>query len=1243
MADRIDQLTIGSTSYDIALPADSKDTMFYDTASATANAFTVSIPDVDALYTGLAINVKFNAATADGCTLKVNSLDAKRIYYRTGEYCTTHIAANMYVTLVYNGTGWVMQGSYWANTHNSHGVTVVSGKKADGSTDITASSSQTTSGLHSVTLGASGVTANAYGDSSAQTPGYGSTFKVPYVRVNAQGIVTEISEHTVKIPASDEQNTAHSHDVGTGLKFASGSATGGINSSDKVTYELKQAATNEIGGIKVSTVNASTDNVTIGSNKNYGVRTNSDGSAYVNVPWTDNNTDTSVTAVGNHYTPSGGSAITVTSSGTATRNSTVVLTGITADAAGHITGVTAYTLPASDNTNTSHSHSAGVGLIGSGSAGTGSGTYDYKVALVDETKSTNAATYTAGGSTKFYAVQLDKNDKLGVYVPWVDNDEDTHYTKYFQIKGNGTEAVKFTQDSDKSLNIKPGSNVTVSAASGEITISSSYTDTNTAHSHEAGDGLALTTGSGYGTGGISETITKYYLKVAGDGTLGGIKLGYSANGKNYPVVLDSNNKAYVNVPWTDNNDHYTYTFKVTDNAGTEAVSFAQNANASLKLAAGGATTVTKTAAGEITISSTNTWTANAVGVAGYVAAPTKANNANQVWKCDANGNPGWRDDTDTDTWRPLGTGATDAAAGNHTHTTIVGSYTSNGGQQNPNYFGTNKVGALMMNTTVNSNSQYKDWLFMDCYSGSDVGGGVAIGVNRQSLGAYIMRSAAARETWAESAELLGTHHLGFSTNNTNRNYAVGLSSGKLYVNVPWEDHTYNFDGTTFYSGNESNAEHNANNAVKNGHYYYSSGGPSTDLGASTGDGALYVQSYSDSWVGQIAQDYRNGRLFVRGKNSGTWQSWVRIANYDEKADRASANRPGVTKLYRNDHDSAYNVQTYHDGTYWVLYGYNGDTAHAGCRVAYADNADQVDGLHVHSGRNNEADKIVRTDSNGYLLTGYINSSSGDENNSSSPARIWGTNGNDSYLRTYNSAYVSVGSATNARYVIGDDNAASPGYALLQSGAGRGDASPAGDTWIYYDTLGGTSNPWGIRHDQGPNTISFIGSGTARIKLDLSNGNITASDVTATNIKNLSTSGGIYWNPYVESSSDSSDAASITLKTSGAAGGTELCISQQNDANDIINLCTNSYIYMNSKRAFNISDSWLRINENSGFSSGIYTGSSLIRSDNRLEVGSSGSAFAANSSGQVYADASVQIKNCTMQYNSAEACLDFIFS
>ncbi len=54
--------------------------------------------------------------------------------------------------------------------------------------------------------------------------------------------------------------------------------------------------------------------------------------------------------------------------------------------------------------------------------------------------------------------------------------------------------------------------------------------------------------------------------------------------------------------------------------------------------------------------------------------------------------------------------------------------------------------------------------------------------------------------------------------------------------------------------------------------------------------------------------------------------------------RVSANRPGVYKLYRNDDDSAYNVQTLWDGSRWLLRGYNGDTYHAPARVDYADNA-----------------------------------------------------------------------------------------------------------------------------------------------------------------------------------------------------------------------------------------------------------------------------------------------------------------
>ena len=46
-----------------------------------------------------------------------------------------------------------------------------------------------------------------------------------------------------------------------------------------------------------------------------------------------------------------------------------------------------------------------------------------------------------------------------------------------------------------------------------------------------------------------------YAKATSD-NLGLVKIGYSANGKNYPVELDSSGKMYVNVPWTDTNTTY---------------------------------------------------------------------------------------------------------------------------------------------------------------------------------------------------------------------------------------------------------------------------------------------------------------------------------------------------------------------------------------------------------------------------------------------------------------------------------------------------------------------------------------------------------------------------------------------------------------------------------------------------------------------------------------------------------------
>lgn len=52
------------------------------------------------------------------------------------------------------------------------------------------------------------------------------------------------------------------------------------------------------------------------------------------------------------------------------------------------------------------------------------------------------------------------------------------------------------------------------------------------------------------------TESDYELPLASANTRGGIKSGYQQNGKNYPVQINTQEQAYVSVPWTDNNTTY---------------------------------------------------------------------------------------------------------------------------------------------------------------------------------------------------------------------------------------------------------------------------------------------------------------------------------------------------------------------------------------------------------------------------------------------------------------------------------------------------------------------------------------------------------------------------------------------------------------------------------------------------------------------------------------------------------------
>ena len=59
-------------------------------------------------------------------------------------------------------------------------------------------------------------------------------------------------------------------------------------------------------------------------------------------------------------------------------------------------------------------------------------------------------------------------------------------------------------------------------------------------------------------------------------------------------------------------------------------------------------------------------------------------------------------------------------------------------------------------------------------------------------------------------------------------------------------------------------------------------------------------------------------------------------------------------------------------------------------------ADTLDGLDLHTGRNNQVNKVVRTDANGYIQAGWINTTSGSTSDDIS--RIYASN--DGYIRYY---------------------------------------------------------------------------------------------------------------------------------------------------------------------------------------------------------------------------------------------------
>ena len=270
------------------------------------------------------------------------------------------------------------------------------------------------------------------------------------------------------------------------------------------TFTPPTSSATVLGGIKVGYTT---------SGKNYKVQLDSSGNAYVNVPWTDNNTT---------YNEATADTLGLVKIGYASngKNYAVLLAN----------GKMYVNVPWTDsNTTYTQATSDNLGLVKIG--------------------------YSANG--KNHPVALDGNGKMYVNVPWTDTN--TTYTNMG--------AASASAAGKAGLVPAPAAGAQAKYLRGDGTW---QTPPNTTYSNMGG-----ATSSAAGSAGLvpAPTAGKQTSFLRGDGTwvvptnttyakaststLGLVMIGYTENGKNYPVELDNSGKMFVNVPWTDTNTTYS--------------------------------------------------------------------------------------------------------------------------------------------------------------------------------------------------------------------------------------------------------------------------------------------------------------------------------------------------------------------------------------------------------------------------------------------------------------------------------------------------------------------------------------------------------------------------------------------------------------------------------------------------------------------------------------------------------------
>ena len=375
------------------------------------------------------------------------------------------------------------------------------------------------------------------------------------------------------------------------------------------SYSLPVMTDTVLGGAKLKynttqTIDANAVSTTTG--RTYAVQKNSDNQLVVNVPWHDNNDNTTYTFANGTdgsftVTPSGGTAkkVSIGKPANAGHADTANSAGsATNDAQGHsihLTYATKTEMASGLNGLNSKISALTSALVYKGTVNKSSDLPTTNVKVGDVYVVATAGIYAGqacengdmiiakvGGNTPEWtvvqtnidgAITIKPNEKLtkNCIVVGASNDSDTSVIGLAPSAGylywDGT---KYVWKTPAEFKLKPAS----STALGGIKIG--FTHTGKKYPVQLGTGADADKAFVE----VPWTDTKYTLPIAKNGVLGGIRTDYNTTGKNYAVKTDTDGKAYVSVPWTDTNTTYTSGTGITVNGNT--ISWAHTPYSKLK-------------------------------------------------------------------------------------------------------------------------------------------------------------------------------------------------------------------------------------------------------------------------------------------------------------------------------------------------------------------------------------------------------------------------------------------------------------------------------------------------------------------------------------------------------------------------------------------------------------------------------------------------------------------------------------